>query len=189
MQTFFRFIVLLVSFNICSVYGAEEKLISRDSINSFLATSAQIAELTREHIKESNFSGEQDLSNSASLVTYLEASSVYPQLKEVLKQSNFSNLTELTEFSERLMGMRLYAQMKSSKEASVFQTVAILKANLNTMRANSASESVIKQTETVLQEQIKKANVFQALLDKITEQDKQFIEQNLQWFLGVFFNN
>ena len=186
MRLFVQIVLLLTVMASAKSNNSESTLVTRDLIDLFLETSSQITELTQKHLSLNEYSGKQDLSNSSALVEYLENSSIYPQLEAILKQSKFTNLSELTSFSERLMGMRLHLQMKSSKEASVFQTVAILTANLNTMRANSASETIIKQTEVLLAQQTDKAATFQKLLDKISELDKQFVEKNAHWFDSRF---
>jgi len=181
MRFFIRLSILVLFSGVCHASQSTKAVISKESIESFLSASSQITELMRNRPELANYSGGQDIDNKDKLIDFLEQSTAYPKIDSILNSAEFSSLSGFFEFSERLMGMRLYAQMKNSKEASIFQTVDILQANLNSMKANNASESIIKQTQAVLDEQKRKAAAMRKVLDKISKIDKSFVDNNFQW--------
>lgn len=174
------FIALVLSVASFFIHSKETQ-ISKPLIDSFLKTSQSVSQVLVNYPELLNYDGDQGLTGGAAYIKFIQESSAAPQINSVFKESDFSSLTELFEFSERLMGLRIFIQLKSSKQASIFQTVKILKANLETMKMNNASENIIVQAEAVLEGQVKKAAAIQKALDKVTDDDKLFIEQNLEW--------
>ncbi len=160
--------------------------ISREAIVKFLQSSQQLATLRQAMPEMQQFSDESAAKNTAAIVEFLEKSASYPDIRKILEQSDFANLTEFFAFSERLMAIKLYLQLENSNQASVFQTVEILQANVHSMKANSAKPEIIQQAEQLLAQQKQKAALIQASLDKLSEQDKLFAKQNQQWLIQVF---
>ncbi|MBV1911289.1 MAG: hypothetical protein KUG78_18485 [Kangiellaceae bacterium] len=182
--------LILVLNMICSLSSSadtdsESKAISRELVQSFLDTSANISNLTGQFPELQNFSGGNQLGNSAELVEFLQKSAAFPDIKAILVRSQFTSLFELFSFSQRMMAMKLHLQLKSSEVASIFQTVKILKANLNSMKANHASEEIIAKAEALVEEQSKKADNLQQVIDTLVPSDQSFVEQNEDWFIAI----
>jgi hypothetical protein len=159
---------------------------TRESIERFLGSSNQLAQLKQKLPQVEQYSDEKAAKTSAEMVAMLQASPIFPEIKSILTSSEFSNLPEFFQFSERLMAIKLFLQLENSKQASVFQTVTILRANLNSMKANKASPQIIQQAEALLKQQEQKAHLIQSSLDKLTEQDKAFANQNQDWLVQLF---
>ncbi len=182
-------LIVLLSILPASEILAEPSLkleLTRELINDFLQASQNIAKLRRELPDMQAFSDEQAVKTTDQIIRHLEASQAFPEIQSILASTKFATLAEFFEFSERLMAVRLYLQLENSTQATVFQTIEILQANLNSMKANKASKEIIQRAELVLQQQQQKADLIKASLEKMTEQDKMFAKQNQPWLIELF---
>lgn len=164
----------------------EQPVLTRNLINNFLQASQELAKLRQELPNMQEFSDEKAVKTTGQIVAYLQASKAFPDIQSILTSSEFENLTSFFGFSERLMAVRLYLQLENSTQATIFQTIEILQANLNSMKANNASEEIILRAEQILEQQRQKASLIKASLEKLTEQDKAFAKQNQQWLMDLF---
>jgi len=186
-----KYYLLIAILLLSSVSGAiaatnGQLMLSRELINDFLQTSQEIAKLKQELPNIQQFSDAKAVKTTDQIVAYLQASEAFPEIQSILSSTDFSDLHEFFRFSERLMAVRLYLQMENSTQASIFQTIDILQANLNSMRANNASKEIILRAEQVLEQQQIKAALIKTSLEKLTEQDKNFVQQNQQWLIELF---
>jgi hypothetical protein len=185
---YYLLIAILLLFPVSGAIAATngQLMLSRELINDFLQTSQEIAKLKQELPNIQQFSDAKAVKTTDQIVAYLQASEAFPEIQSILSSTDFSDLHEFFRFSERLMAVRLYLQMENSTQASIFQTIDILQANLNSMRANNASKEIILRAEQVLEQQQIKAALIKTSLEKLTEQDKNFVQQNQQWLIELF---
>jgi len=185
---YYLLIAILLLFPVSGAIAATngQLMLSRELINDFLQASQEIAKLKQELPNIQQFSDAKAVKTTDQIVAYLQASEAFPEIQSILSSTDFTDLHEFFRFSERLMAVRLYLQMENSTQASIFQTIDILQANLNSMRANNASKEIILRAEQVLEQQQIKAALIKASLEKLTEQDKTFVQQNQQWLIELF---
>ena len=185
---YYLLIAILLLFPVSGAIAATngQLMLSRELINDFLQTSQEIAKLKQELPNIQQFSDAKAVKTTDQIVAYLQASEAFPEIQSILSSTDFTDLHEFFRFSERLMAVRLYLQMENSTQATIFQTIDILQVNLNSMRANNASKEIILRAEQVLEQQQIKAALIKTSLEKLTEQDKTFVQQNQQWLIELF---
>lgn len=169
-------------------YAAEtnHKTLSKSLVLSFLQVSKELTVLGQTSPKLVEYLTKLQHKNNRPNKSELSRLAIYPKLSAVLAQSEFDSVEEVFQFSKRIMGIAYYSKMQSSDEADIFQTVGILRANILTMKANFASQETIERAEAILAEQELKAALVQENLDLVTEEDKRFLEQNMDWLNQQF---
>ena len=165
---------------------SNHKSLSKSLVLSFLQVSKELTVLGQTSPKLVEYLTKLQDKNNRPNKSALSRLAIYPKLSAVLAQSEFDSVEEVFQFSKRIMGIAYYSKMQSSDKADIFQTVGILRANILTMKANFASQETIERAEAILAEQEAKAALVQENLDLVTEADKRFLEQNMDWLNRQF---
>lgn len=184
------FLLTILIFSSAYSLAAEGvKPLSRSLIESFLVVSKQIGGLRQKYPELVNYSAEFDSENQAVVIKLLKTSSAYPEIKNIIGASAFTNLEDVFVFSERILAIGYYNKTNNPDSVSLFQTEKILQANLNILRANNASNAIISKAEKTLDYIKAEVKIVQQKLATISDEDKAFVIQNNEWLKQKFATN
>jgi DNA-directed RNA polymerase sigma subunit (sigma70/sigma32) len=185
-------LMLYVLISFTQVASADETLVkplTKPLILSFIKVSNQMTQLGSESPELVAYLSALHNQNKVVSPKQLTGLSIFPELQKAIEQSEFASVKDIFFFSKRIAGIAYYSKMQSSEQANIFQTVNTLQANINTMKANSAAKETIERAESVLAQQRAKAAMIKKNLELVTENDKRFLERNMDWlnqqFMGL----
>ncbi len=162
------------------------KPLSKPLIESFLIVSKKIGGLGQKYPELANYSAGSNFEDQSELVKFLKNSSAFPEIKKIIEASVFTSLEDVFIFSERILAIGYYNKVNNSDSVSLFQTEKILQANLNNLRANNASDTIISKAEKTLDYVKVQVKIVRQKLDVISEEDKTFVIQNSEWLKQKF---
>jgi len=166
--------------------GAENMPLSRDLIDSFIGVSKKIGQLGEQYPELRVNSQQLASKNQADMIERLKKSKAFPEIEIFLNDSPFGTLQELFDFSNRILDLAYFTRMNNFDGANLIQTEAILTANLNSLKANHASPELIAKAEQTLASLGSQLKLVKQSLQRISEQDRLFASQNLQWLKTKF---
>ncbi len=176
-------LILLISNNVVTLAAAEIESLNKELVSSFIEVSQQFAGLQEKYPELANYSTGIGAENRERIVEFLKASPAYPEISEIIESSQIADINQLFEISERILGIAYLDKLNGPFGVTLYETRIILKANLNALQANKASEAIIEQAVRTLNNVEARVKIAEQTVEKVTDQDKTFMEQNRQWLI------
>lgn len=162
--------------------------LTKASVQSALDLSQQIDSLEDrfpEVIQRLQQEDENTELNKTALIAYLEKSDAYPTIKSFLSNSEFNNLKDLYDFSDRLFSSITYVQLEGQSDAefNLNDIEKMIKASIESMKSTGAPVQVIAEMENDLLEHQANMKAMKAYAESSKPEDRNFVKNNFQWII------
>jgi len=176
-------IIFILLYHSCEVNAEEQIKLSKQMIESFEAVSAQWGLLAQKHEEIGKHLQGLNLKSSDKASDYLNNSEAGDALKKALLDSSFTSVTQVLQFSKRFLGAQYYIETQINQSGVNFvDMVAILQSNIDRLDKEGADKITILKMHAQLAHHKQRAETIEYMLALLNDEDKIFIDQNLEWF-------
>ncbi|MBV1871785.1 MAG: hypothetical protein KUG83_04490 [Gammaproteobacteria bacterium] len=181
-----KYIAFVLIFMSSSLWAAGLPL-NKGLIESFYTVAEKISSLESKYPKV--FAESEKLSSvgDEKTIKFMEASKAYPDIKNILSSSEFSDLDAFFDVSSRLMGSLYSAQIKKMPAGmdinSMFQLQEKSIANME--KTSGVPASVISEMKESLSKAKAQRKHMEIASRKASEADKKFILDNMAWVMTM----
>jgi len=156
--------------------------LNRELVESLIVVMGQMDALSTKYPSLSENQGEFSMQDDAKLIAYYQSTKAYPEMKQILSTTQFSNLKTYLDVNARLLaGMSIAEIAKGPPEMRPDAYLKFLEKGIADLKKKEGNEQFIKSNMDLLITMKKRIIESKMLMKRASTEDKNFVNANFEW--------